>query len=339
LQAGLSSLTANLGMLALLILAIPLVQAGKMAGTSLAVVVLGGLACFEAVAGLPLAAQYLEASLQSTRRLFEIADQVPLVQDPPEPQPLPVETSVSLRGVSFRYPSTAEKFALEGIDLDLGPGRWVAVVGASGAGKTSLVNLLLRFWDPTAGEVLLGGVDYRLLRQAELRRRIGVIAQSTTLFNASLRQNIRLANPSATDEAVETAGRRAQIHARILELPQGYDTPIGERGLRLSAGERQRVAIARTLLQDPPLLVLDEPTANLDASTGRALLDTLYASVFPGRGVLLITHQMGCLPGMDQILVLHEGRVVEAGTQTELLTLNGRFANMYALSKGAIGIL
>jgi ABC-type multidrug transport system fused ATPase/permease subunit len=207
------------------------------------------------------------------------------------------------------------------------------VVGASGAGKTSLVHLLLRFWDPISGQILIGGSDFRSLNQAELRPRIGVIAQTTTLFNASVRQNIRLADPAAADEAVEKAARLAQIHARILELPQGYDTPIGERGLRLSAGERQRVAIARALLQDPPLLVLDEPTANLDARTGRALLDTLYASVFPGRGELLITHQLECLEGMHEILVLHQGMIVERGTQSELITRGGRFARMYGLNR------
>ncbi len=309
LQAGLSSLAGNLGMLALLALAVPLVAAGKLAGTSLAVVALGGLASFEAVAGLPLAAQYLETSLQAARRLFAIADQPVLVLDPPDPLPLPEAAHLALRGVSFCYPSTPEKPLLNGVDLELSPGRHVALVGESGAGKSSLASLLMRFWDPDAGAILLGGVDLRCLRLADLRSRIGVIAQTTTLFNASARQNLLLANPKAAPEAVEEAARRAQIHERILALPQGYDTVIGERGLKLSAGERQRLAIARALLQDPPILILDEPSAALDGPTARALFDTLAETVFPARTVLLITHQRSLAARMDVTYELREGKV------------------------------
>jgi thiol reductant ABC exporter CydC subunit len=336
LQAALSSLTGHLGMLALLVLAIPLVRSGAIDGTSLTVVALAGLASFEAVAGLPLAAQYLEASLQSARRLFALADRLPLVQDPAQPEPLPASTQVTLRHVTFCYPSEPSQPALEDVSLDLAPGRWVALVGESGAGKSSLVNLLLRFWDPTSGSIQMGGVDLRALRQADVRRRIGVIAQTTTLFNASVRSNLLLANPAASQADLETAAMQAQIHTRILALPQGYATLIGERGQRLSIGERQRLAIARALLQDPALLVLDEPTANLDAATGQALLDTLYSAIFPGRGVLLITHQLGALERMHEIVVLHRGRVVERGTQSELLAQNGRFARMLALSRAAL---
>jgi thiol reductant ABC exporter CydC subunit len=311
LQAGLSSLAANLGMLALLALAIPLVASGRMAGTDLAVVALGGLASFEAVAGLPLAAQYLETSLQAARRLFAIADQPALIQDPPDPLPLPIDTHLSLRGVSFNYPSSPEKPILQGVDLDLVPGRRMALVGESGVGKTTLSSLLLRFWDPSAGTILLGGTDLRCLRLADLRSCIGVIAQTTTLFNATVRQNLLLANPGAPQEAIEEAARQAQIHERILALPQGYDTVIGERGLKLSAGERQRLAIARTLLQDPPILILDEPTAALDGPTARALFDTLYQTVFPNRTILLITHQLPLAERMDDVYCLKNGEIQE----------------------------
>jgi thiol reductant ABC exporter CydC subunit len=333
LQTGLASLTGHLGMFALLVLAIPLVHRGAMSGTSLAVVVLAGLASFEAVAGLPLAAQYLEANLQSARRLFAVADRLPLIQDPAQPEPLPLSTQVTLRSVTFCYPSSPSKPALADVSLDLVPGQWIALVGESGAGKTSLVNLLLRFWDPTSGAIQMGGVDLRALRQSDLRRRIAVIAQTTTLFNASVRANLLLANPSASPEALETAARQAQIHERILALPQGYDTLIGERGQRLSTGERQRLAIARALLQDPALLILDEPSANLDAPTGQALFETLYTTVFPSRAVLLITHQLGSLARMSEILVLHHGRIVERGAQPDLLAQNGRFAHIYSLSR------
>jgi ATP-binding cassette subfamily C protein CydC len=174
----------------------------------------------------------------------------------------------------------------------------------------------------------LGGVDLRSLDGESLRRRIGCLGQNTVLFNQTVRQNLLLANPDASQDEMESAARRAQIHERILALPDGYDTWIGERGLHLSAGERQRLAVARLLIQDPPILLLDEPSASLDAFTEAALMQTLIRKVFPGRGVLLITHRPLGLDCMDEILVLNQGRIVERGTHAALLAARGYYWRM-----------
>ena len=336
LQAGLSSLAASLTVLVLLGLSIRLVNAGAMPGTSLAVVVLAGLASFEAVSGLPQAAQHLETSLEAARRLIRVTGQEPAVADPPEPASPPPSSDLAFQRVSFSYPSAEGAPALEEIDLAVKAGGWIAAVGASGAGKTTLVNLLLRFWDPAEGSIRLGGVDLRCLRQADLRQRVGVIAQSPALFYGSVRQNLLLANPIASDADLEDAVRKARLEETILSLPQGYDTLIGERGFRLSAGQRQRLAVARALLQDPPLLVLDEPTSSLDPRTEAELLDTLFSTVFPGRGVLLITHRFRGLERMDEIAVLDGGRIVERGSHADLLARGGRYARLYACSRDSL---
>jgi ATP-binding cassette subfamily C protein CydC len=234
--------------------------------------------------------------------------------------------------VSFTYPGKTAP-ALQDLSFELPPGQHVALVGASGAGKTSLFNLLLRFWEPDAGQILLGGADLCRFSPEPLRRRIGLIAQSTVLFNLTVRQNILLARPEASVDEVVLAARRAQLHDFILSLPQGYDTWIGECGLRLSAGERQRLAVARALLKDAPLLLLDEPAANLDPLTERDLLDTLFESVFPGRSVLWITHRLTCMDRVDEILVLAKGRIVERGNHAALLARNGRYKQMWQIGE------
>jgi ATP-binding cassette subfamily C protein CydC len=189
------------------------------------------------------------------------------------------------------------------------------------------VNLALRFWDPTHGEVRLGGNDVRGYAQEDLRRAIGVVAQGTHLFNETLLDNLLLARPDATDPEIESALERAQLIEFVRHLPQGLDTPVGEQGLRLSGGERQRLAIARALLEDAPVLILDEPTANLDPATEHELLATLYEPV-PDRATLAITHRLVHMEQMDEILVLEGGRIVERGTHAELLRANGLYKRM-----------
>ncbi len=206
----------------------------------------------------------------------------------------------------------------------------MAVVGPTGAGKSTLVNLLLRFWDYQEGTILLGGQDLRCYDPNALRERIGVVAQQTYLFNATLRENILLGRPNASQSQVEQAARQAQIHDFVLSLPQGYDTWIGEKGLRLSAGERQRVAIARALLKDAPFLILDEPTANLDTVNERLVLDAVHI-LMEGRTTLMITHRLVAMDWMDEILVLQGGRIVERGRHEHLLQRYGFYRRMWDL--------
>jgi ATP-binding cassette subfamily C protein CydCD len=221
-------------------------------------------------------------------------------------------------------------YVLDGISFNLCKGSRIAIVGPSGAGKTTLVNLLLRFWEYREGQIQLGGKDIRDYRQEDLRQIMAVVSQNTFLFNASVRENLLLAKPEATEEEVVRAAEGAQIHAFIQSLPQGYDTRIGEQGFRLSAGERQRLAIARGLLKGAALLILDEPTAHLDALTEQAVLQAIFART-EGRATLLITHRLASLERMDEILVLDCGHVVERGGHAELLESDGLYRRMWDL--------
>ena len=206
----------------------------------------------------------------------------------------------------------------------------MAVIGPTGAGKSSLVNLLLRFWDYESGSILLDTQDIRLYDPQALRERIGVVAQHPYLFNATLRENLLLGKPGATQPQIEQAARQAQIHDFILGLPKGYDTLVGEVGVRLSAGERQRVTIARALLKETPFLILDEPTAHLDTVNEKRLLDTIFA-LMEGRSILMITHRLVGMEKMDDILVLQVGQIVERGSHAGLLAANGLYHRMWEL--------
>ena len=340
IQSALSGLTASLGMLAVLILAVPLVSSGRLPGVYLAVVTLAALASFEAVQPLPLAAQYLENSLAAARRLYEIVDAQPQVKPPITALPCPGSFNLEVKDLSFTYPSPLESLGvslqgaghttLEHIDFSLSEGKHMAVIGPTGAGKSSLVNLLLRFWDYESGSILLDTQDIRLYDPQALRERIGVVAQHPYLFNATLRENLLLGKPGATQPQIEQAARQAQIHDFILGLPKGYDTWVGEGGVRLSAGERQRVAIARALLKEAPFLILDEPTAHLDTVNEKRLLDTIFA-LMEGRSILMITHRLVGMEKMDEILVLQVGQIVERGSHAGLLAANGLYHRMWEL--------
>jgi len=337
-HAGLSLLLTNGAMVAILWLAIPLVTAGQIAGVSLAGLALATLAAFEAVQPLPLAAQHLESSVQAAARLFEIVDAEPAVVDPPAPRPLPAGApsglDLAVRNLTFRY-HKKEPPALDGICFDLPAGKWLAVVGPSGAGKSTLAHLLLRFWEVDHGHILLAGHELRSYQQVAIRRSLGVIAQQTTLFNASIRDNLRVANPDAGEAELRAAVRRARLASFVQSLPDGYETRIGERGLQISGGQRQRLAIARVLLQDPPFLILDEPTANLDPLTERDVLDSIFAYA-QDRSLLLITHRLVGLERMDEILVLDRGHVVERGRHGHLLAAGGLYRRLWELQQNAL---
>jgi thiol reductant ABC exporter CydC subunit len=327
IQSGINSLLMGLGVWLLLYLAIPLVTDGMIQGVHLAVVVLGAMASFEAVQNLPQAAQLLEANLQSARRLFEIADSAPVVREPSQALPRPVSADLHVRRLKFAYES---ELVLDGIDFDLPAGKKIAIVGPSGAGKSTIANLLMRFWEFTTGEVLLAGQDIRLYTPVDVRRMFSLVSQGTYLFNASMNENLRLAQPSASAEEIEAVCRQAQLHEFISALPQGYETLAGERGVQFSGGERQRLAIARALLKDAPIFIFDEPTANLDPATERRLVQTL-GEIPPGKSVIWITHRLVGLENMDEILVLDAGRIAERGTHAELLKQQGLYWKLWNL--------
>ena len=333
LEGALGGLLMNLATLAVLAVAIPLVSTAELDGVYLAALVLIVISSFEAVLPLPRAFQYLNSSLEAGRRLFEIVDTDPAVVDPAyaadKPADRPAEFGLQVQDLRFSYPPDGPP-VLGGISFDLAPGRLVAVVGPSGAGKSTLANLLLRFWDYRHGQILLDGQELREYDQETTRSLMAVVSQHTHLFNASIRGNLLLVRPGAAEAEVIRAAEQAEIHEFIQSLPQGYDTWIGEQGLRLSGGQRQRLAIARAILKDAPILILDEPAANLDALTEREVVGSLRA-VAAGRATLLITHRLVGLEAADEILVLRAGRIVERGRHQDLMQMGGLYRRMWDL--------
>ncbi len=311
LAQGAVGLCANLSLWVLLWLAIPLVRDGHLDSPQLAMLALFTLASFEAVAPLPLAFQQLGRTLAAARRLFAIVDTEPAVLDPAGPSPTPARFDLRITDLHFRYPD-ADRPALTGIDLEVPQGGRLAIVGASGSGKTTLFNLLLGFWAPDRGQILLGGHNLARFRGDDLRRHLSLVSQHTHLFDLSIRDNLLIANPAASQVQLEQACRVAQVHDFISALPEGYDTWTGETGVRLSGGQARRIAIARALLRDAPILLLDEPTEGLDGETERALIESL-GRLMTGRTVILITHRPVGLEWADQVVVLDQGQVLARG--------------------------
>ena len=258
-----------------------------------------------------------QRAIASGARMFEVLDREPRLSAPPGAPPLPPgEGRVELRGVSFAHENGAE--VLRNVDLDVAPGRTVALVGATGAGKTTLVNLIPRLYDPTAGELRVDGADIRSVDTASLRGEIALVSDDPFLFAASVRENIAYARPEADDDEVREAARRAGLADFVEGLPDGYETRVGERGLTLSGGQRQRMAIARALVRDPRILILDDATSSVDATTEAAIRQALR-EVMAGRTTFIIGHRLSTVALADEIVVLEEGRVVARGTHEELL--------------------
>ena len=268
-----------------------------------------------------------QRAVAAGERIFEILDEPEEVSDPTDATPLPPGPGeVTFEGVSFGY--EPERQVIEDVDLHIAAGRTVALIGPTGSGKTTLAALVPRFYDTTRGRVLVDGVDVRRLVRRSLRSEIGVISQDPFLFSASIRDNIALGMPDAPFEAVEAAARAAQAHDFILELPHGYDTVVGERGITLSGGQRQRIAIARALLIDPRILVLDDATASVDATT-EAKIRTGLREVMRGRTTIIIAHRLSTIALADEVVVIDHGHVAAQGTQAELLETSPVFREIH----------
>lgn len=269
----------------------------------------------------------IRQSLVDMGEMFDLLEQPPEVKDKPDAPDLRVDGGeLRFEGVDFSYET--ERKILKGLDLTVEAGQTVAVVGPSGSGKSTIGRLLFRFYDVNGGALKIDGQDVRDIAQASLRRQIGVVPQDTVLFNDTIGYNVAYGRPGATQADVEAAAKAAQIHDFIASLPDGYDTVVGERGLKLSGGEKQRVGIARTLLKNPPILLLDEATSALDTDTERDIQDSLKA-MGEGRSVITIAHRLSTVVDADKIVVLVDGQVEEQGTHAELLEKEGRYASMW----------
>ena len=283
---------------------------------------------YDPMRGLSKVNLLIQEGIVAASRVFAILDLKPEVTDSPDAQVLPsFSRKIEYRNVSFRY---ADEMILKRINFTVKPGEKVALVGSSGAGKTTLVNLLPRFYDVTKGKILIDGMDIRHATLKSLRGQIGVVAQQTLLFNDTVRNNIAYGRPDIPEEEVIKAATMADAHAFIVKLPQRYDTVIGEQGVRLSGGQRQRISIARALLKNAPILILDEATSSLDTESEREVQGALDR-LMEKRTVLVIAHRLSTVRNVDRILVLSEGRIVEEGVHKELMAIGGEYKKLYEL--------
>ena len=269
----------------------------------------------------------IQSAMINSERMLELFKEQPTVKDGPNSEDLPsCQGDIRFNDVKFAY--DPRKPALDGLDFRCAPGTTTALVGESGGGKSTVFRLLFRFYNLNGGSIQIDGHDANDITIESLRRHIGVVPQDTVLFNETLMYNLRYANPTATDEDVFNACRAASIHEKILNFPDGYGSRVGERGLKLSGGEKQRVAIARTILKNPRIILLDEATAALDSETEQNIQSALD-KLSQGRTTLVIAHRLSTITTADQILVLNSGKVAERGTHEELLSMKGRYANMW----------
>lgn len=310
---GIALLAVGAAVWGTVLVGVPAVRGGALGGPALAVLVLTPLALAELVAALPAAAQHLQRVRASAARVLAVLDAPAPVAEPPHPAPLPPGAHLRLHGVDVTWPGGARP-VLRGVDLDLSPGRRIAITGPSGSGKSTLLAALLRFVEPSDGVITLDGVDVRTLGGDAVRRRVALCDQDAHVFDSTILENVRLARAGATDAQVRTALDAARLGRWVDTLPQGVHTRVGEHGALVSGGQRQRLALARALLADRPVLLLDEPTAGLDEPTAAALVADLLAAG-TGRTTVLVTHRAVDLADVDEILVLSGGRVVERRTR------------------------
>ncbi len=326
---GLMVALTNLTLVLVLWFAIPLVEGGALEGYRLAVLAVLTLASFEAVNSLPQAAQLLRGNVESAARLFELSDQTPAVVEPVCPVKVPESQTprLSINHLTFRYADRSMP-TLNDISLSLTPPKKIAIVGESGAGKSTIIQLLLRYWEYEKGEILLNGVDYKNLDSRDIRRFFGVVSATPYLFSATLRQNLLIARPDADKQQLLTIIERVGLKNWLDSLPNGLDTWVGEHGKLMSGGERQRLAAGRALLSNAPFILLDEPTSGLDSLSELQLMQTLF-NLFRERSILWVTHRLIDMEQMDEIIVLQAGQVIERGKHNRLLAAGGIYAGLW----------
>lgn len=315
------------------------VFAGEMSAGQLSAFVFYAIIGASSVGALSETWGDVQRAAGAAERLMQLLATQPNIRAPENPQQLPAKPAGGLQfdAVRFHYPARPQTPALDGLSLDIKAGETVAIVGPSGAGKTTLFQLLLRFYDPDAGSIRFDGLDIAELDPVRLRQHIGLVAQEPVIFGATVAENIRYGRPDASDAEVQAAAEAAAAHGFVQNLPQGYDTYLGERGVRLSGGQRQRIAIARALLRDPPVLLLDEATSSLDAESERKV-QTALERLMQGRTTLVIAHRLATVQKADRIVVMDQGRIVSAGRHDSLMAEDGlyaRLARMQFMSAGS----
>jgi ATP-binding cassette subfamily C protein CydC len=325
------TLLTGFAVLACIYIGIDRVSAGSLGGANLALVGLAALASFEAILPLPWAYQFLGQTRQAAKRLLELVQTEPTIAFPGKPQPDIHRFDIQFDQVHFRYRPT-DPWILEAFDLSIEQGKRIAILGPTGIGKSTLVNLLVRFWDPQKGCIRIGGSDLKNADEPQLRQWIGVLSQQSHLFNATIQENLRLARPDADEEDIRAVLEKARILDFVSALPQNVDAWIGEGGKNLSGGQSRRLCLARLLLQDAPIWILDEPTEGLDRITEQGVMQALFEAS-AGRTMLLITHRAADLALFDEVVLMDRGGIIARGPHEELLRSSSRYADMLRLGE------